>query len=282
MRVSAGAKINLYLEITGRDPSDGYHTLDSLFQEISLADSIDIEPRGDAGDDRVVFSGVQIEGRSTVHRALELFRERFGTVTRYDVRVEKMIPVGAGLGGGSSDAGAILLALAGMHGVEKSELLPVAARIGSDVPFFLYGGLCRVTGKGEKIVPVGRRLENVHFVIVWPGRGVETKWAYSLVKTYADGPVPALSGDNSPWNIAFLKETVYNKFQGLVFRAIKELETAKNELDALVVPECSFMSGSGSSLVFSWSEKDRAREALERIRSRYSWPAFLADPVYRN
>lgn len=282
MKINSTAKINLYLEITGKDPADGYHMLDSLFQEISLSDTLDIEPLAGANSDDVSFGGIAVEGRSTVHKALDGFRALTGAKDFYRVRVQKRIPVGAGLGGGSSNAAFTLLALAKLHGMGRDALLPVATKVGSDVPFFLFGGLCRVSGKGEKIVPLKKKLEDVHFVIVWPGTGVETKWAYSLVKTYGDSTKGDQFMDFSHFNIDFLKKISYNKFQDLVFGSMKELSDAKKELDALLSPECSLMSGSGSSLVFSWSNKGAAESALAKFREKFDWPAFYAGPVYRD
>ena len=150
MQVESRAKINLFLDIVGKDPADGYHFLDSLFQEVTLADSIEIE-ENKIGEDRVVFTGLDISGNTTVHKALSRFKSRFGISRNYNVTVRKKIPAGAGLGGGSSNAAAVLSALAEMNGTGFSELPAIGASIGSDVPFFYTADCAGSREKGKRL-----------------------------------------------------------------------------------------------------------------------------------
>lgn len=278
MKLLSNAKINLYLEVTGKDPSDGYHTLDSLFQEIGWADEIELE---EAGQDEIRFVGAEVAGNTTVHKALAAFKAAYGPTPPVRITVKKNIPMGAGLGGGSSNAAFTLMGLGEMFGVPLSELEPLGRKIGSDVPFFFHGGLCRVGGKGEVIQPLNAKLENVHFLIVYPNISVSTAWAYGLLKDLDSGPkLPDLS-NISRWDVDFLRKIVYNKFQYFVFDHHGTLSQVYRELDKKLDAVFSFMSGSGSSLVFAYDNEEKARIALEILKSEMMYQVCLCGPVYR-
>ncbi len=276
MKILSCAKINLYLDVVGRD-TDGYHFIESLFQEVSLADEIEINP---SESDSISFDGMSVEGDTTVHRALRLFRETFGTRSGYTIRVQKNIPMGAGLGGGSSNAASVLLALAQLEGVEKNRLISLASRIGSDVPFFLWGGMAWVSGKGERILPLLCRLEGVYFLIVYPGIHVSTAWAYSLIHDYHPHADPQNILDSLGGSLDFLRKIVYNKFQPFVFAAREDLARWKATLDRESEAELSFMSGSGSSLVYVYSSAERRDADKQRFSRQRDIQVFSADPVY--
>jgi 4-diphosphocytidyl-2-C-methyl-D-erythritol kinase len=185
VKQAAPAKINLYLHIVGRR-ADGFHDLETLMVPISLGDTLEIdlissgiaftcsEPSLSNGEDNLAV------------RAARLFREEFGLETGVRIHLEKAVPVGAGLGGGSSDAAAVLLALRQLTKIacDDARLAELASRLGSDIPFFIYGkpAICR--GRGEIIEPV--QLKGTYQgLLVHPGFGVSTPWAY---KTYAQNP----------------------------------------------------------------------------------------------
>ncbi|URA10216.1 4-(cytidine 5'-diphospho)-2-C-methyl-D-erythritol kinase [Thermospira aquatica] len=277
MKIFSCAKINLYLDVVGRD-TDGYHFIESLFQEVSLADEIEVNP---SESDFISFDGMLVEGDTTVHKALRLFRESFGTKSGYTIHVKKRIPMGAGLGGGSSNAAAVLSALAVLEGVEKASLFPLASRIGSDVPFFLWGGMAWVSGKGEKITPLSCRLEDVYFLIVYPGIHVSTAWAYSLINDYRPHTHPQNILDSLGGSLDFLRKIVYNKFQPFVFAAREDLARWKAILDRESGAEFSFMSGSGSSLVYVYSSAERRDADRKCFSYQRDIQVFSADPVYR-
>lgn len=277
MIVQSNAKINVFLDITGRDPADGYHYLDSLFQEVSLADTINIEP---SAVDYITYTGMDIKGDTTVHKALRAFRDLTGIRDGYTIRVDKKIPIGAGLGGGSSNAGAVLRYLGRAHGVGLPVLLQAAARVGSDVPFFLYGGMCRVSGKGELVKPLDVRLQDCYFLVVYPDIFISTPWAYSVLEDRSRSrDFPGLE-KVSFLNIDLLNQIVYNKLQVSVFRNKPELEAVYNGICSIVHPELSWMSGSGSSLVFAYRSRGTALQMLEELKRNQSYPAYICEPVY--
>ena len=181
MRAHAFAKINLDLRVL-RKRCDGYHDLSTVMQTISLADELVVELADRPGivlecDD----TDLPVDAGNLAWRAAELFYTRLRTTPRVRIGLEKRIPTRAGLGGGSSDAAAILNMLNCLHGEPfvQSELTGMAAELGSDVPFFIAGGRAVAEGRGERLRPLPAL--PIHALLVVPGFGVETAWAFSKV-----------------------------------------------------------------------------------------------------
>ena len=153
LRAEAPAKINRELRVGARRP-DGFHEIRSRLTTIDLADRLEVE---DAGSLEIACSGIPVPAGDSnlIARAAAALAEELGIVARGRVHLEKRIPVGAGLGGGSADAAVTLLLLSRLWDAPfgVAELARVAARVGSDVPFFLYGGEADVTGRGERVTP---------------------------------------------------------------------------------------------------------------------------------
>jgi len=170
-------KLNLYLRVVGRR-SDGYHELETIFQALDGGDTLTVRPAGEltlACDD----PELPVDGSNLVLKAASALRDFIGRDewgAAFDLR--KRIPSGAGLGGGSSNAAGALLLLNRLWrlGLDRESLAVVAARVGSDVPFFLYGGAAAATGRGEKLRPI--RTSPLCFVILKPAVSVSTPWAY--------------------------------------------------------------------------------------------------------
>jgi 4-diphosphocytidyl-2-C-methyl-D-erythritol kinase len=176
--LKAPAKVNLHLEILGRR-SDGFHEILSLFQAVSLFDRIRLRSLKDTGQVRVRCSLPIPAEENIVTAAVRLFRERSGLRGGVSVSIEKGIPVGAGLGGGSSDAATTLRGLNELFNCPLSEqqLAELALALGSDVPFFLGSPTALVRGRGERIRRVPGR-SDYRMVLVWPGFAVATREAY--------------------------------------------------------------------------------------------------------
>ncbi len=157
-RVEALAKVNLELRVLGRR-SDGYHELRTVFQTVSLADTIDIAFTPARRTAISVTSDVEIPGGNIMERAAALALEAMRTAGRVEMRLTKRIPMGAGLGGGSSDAAAVLLALPVLAGkaLAPAKRMELAAILGSDVPFFLLGGTAVGLGRGTELYPLPDR-----------------------------------------------------------------------------------------------------------------------------
>lgn len=175
----AHAKINLSLEIVGRRP-DGYHDLVSVMQEVSLFDSLSFEP---ATELEFSCSDPDLVGGNLVTQAARLLAHRFGVTQGCCIQLHKRIPAGAGLGGGSSDAAATLVALNRLWDLQlpPSDLSVLAAEIGSDVPFFLTGGTAEVAGRGEYVCPLPS-LPETWYVLVNPGVHVSTRDVFAELR----------------------------------------------------------------------------------------------------
>lgn len=188
LTVRTPAKINLYLEVS-EARADGFHDIDSVFQAISLYDEIDLLPDA-SGEIRLEEAGIDEGKANLVWRAADaLRRHAFGAPDAgpgVRIRLRKQIPHGSGLGGGSSDAAATLVALARLWRLSVSavELAEIGARLGSDVPFFLYGGTARCQGRGEKVTPwhdEADRAPPLHYVLVCPGVHTPTRDVYQAL-----------------------------------------------------------------------------------------------------
>jgi 4-diphosphocytidyl-2-C-methyl-D-erythritol kinase len=170
---SAPAKINLFLHVVGRR-ADGYHLIQSVMQLIDLADEVTIAPRDDG---RIVRDGAVpgvAEADDLAIRAATLLRTEAGIAAGATIGLRKRIPMGGGLGGGSSDAATVLMALNRLWGLDwpRDRLMTLGARLGADVPFFIGGSNAFVEGIGERITPV--TLPQAYYAVVHPGVSVAT------------------------------------------------------------------------------------------------------------
>lgn len=192
LTVLAPAKLNLSLAVLGRR-DDGFHAIESLMVPVSLADTLHVRPRAVAGVGlRVSYAGelargpgavlardVPVDGRNLVVRAVERLAAEAGVTTGLDVDLVKRIPSGAGLGGGSSDAAAVIRAASALWRLDwpSERLAAVGGCIGSDVPWFFSGGPAIASGRGEHIEPV-RGLADLAAVIACPATGLSTAAVY--------------------------------------------------------------------------------------------------------
>jgi 4-diphosphocytidyl-2-C-methyl-D-erythritol kinase len=174
--IQANAKINLTLKILNKRP-DNYHNIKSVFQSIDLADFLLVEKAKNC------FSGAIIcpESENLILKAKNLLEKTVKKELPCRIHLQKVIPISAGLGGGSADAMATLIGLNLLYklGLSRRELSQISIGIGADAPFFLYGGTCEVTGKGEKIKPIKKSVPKF-FVLFRPHTRIETKTMYEL------------------------------------------------------------------------------------------------------
>jgi len=180
--LKAFAKLNLYLEVLGRR-EDGYHDIRSLMVTVDLADTLRVRDARSGISVVVDAAGVPSGQDNLCWEAADALRRRAGIRKGAEVRLVKTIPVAAGMGGGSSDAACVLAGLNALWGagLTEAELADVAAGIGSDVPFFIRGGLQLAEGRGEILTPL-EGLPRAWFVIAAPELAVSSAWAYSAVR----------------------------------------------------------------------------------------------------
>ena len=194
LKLKAFAKVNLVLEVLGRR-ADGYHEIASIMQTVGLCDVLTLEPAGRVS----LQSGLPglPDRDNIILKAAEALGKFTGCSKGAVIKLEKNIPVGAGLGGGSSDAAAVLHGLNRLWQLELTgeQLEAIGAGLGSDVPFFIYGGTCLVGGRGERVTPLPD-LGQVWFVLLRPGMAVlpgKTAALYGMVKPghYTSGGLSA-------------------------------------------------------------------------------------------
>jgi 4-diphosphocytidyl-2-C-methyl-D-erythritol kinase len=254
----APAKINLYLHILGRRP-DGFHELETLMAPISLGDTLDIDliPASSGIEFTCSDPALSDAKDNLATKAARVFLQEFKLATGVRIHLEKAVPVGAGLGGGSSDAAAVLLALRELTGMScaDAKLAELAAQLGSDIPFFIYRTPAVCRGRGELIEPIALT-EKFEGLLVHPGFGVSTPWAY---KTYAQNPSQGAPGRK------FANFTLRNDLEPPAFSKCPWLPTAKNWFQKQPEVLDSLMSGSGSS-VFALTS---STEAAGQLRARF-------------
>ncbi|MGL4561834.1 MAG: 4-(cytidine 5'-diphospho)-2-C-methyl-D-erythritol kinase [Brevinema sp.] len=266
------SKINLFLNITGKDPYDGYHLIESIFCEIPWGDDFVIE---DSEKDQVIFINADIPQQNTVFKTLSLFKEKYDINDHFKISVTKNTPMGAGLGSGSGDAGALLKWLCRRYNIFVLDCLDIAIQVGSDVSFFLYGGNAFVSGKGEKITPLkGQMSQDVHGLIVFPNIHSSTKTAFQQishkigVNTHQEKINFFIK--NHIWGLDNLKKMIYNVFDNELDSINLTLKEIKNYLTYILSPSYIFMTGSGSSFVLlfnSVSDLRKARLSLNQVKS---------------
>ena len=176
MIIKAPAKINLEFEILGKR-EDGYHDIRTVMQSIDLNDYLEIEK-----SEAFSLTGTMVAPprETTIYKAVTVMEETFCRDLPIRVHLDKMIPVSAGMGGGSSNAAAVLYAINELYELKasKEELAGLAASVGADVPFFIVGGKCLCEGFGEKVTPLPPDEEPGYYIIFRPHKRVNTKQAY--------------------------------------------------------------------------------------------------------
>ncbi len=183
----APAKINLFLHVVGRRP-DGYHLLQTVFQFLDLADALTIEARGDGQIRRVGDIAGVAPDADLVVRAAQLLQRQSGSSLGADIGVTKRIPMGGGLGGGSSDAATALIALNELWGLHwpRQRLAELALQLGADVPVFVAGHAAFAEGVGEKLTPV--ELPETPILLLWPRMHAATASVFQHLKLTAFTP----------------------------------------------------------------------------------------------
>lgn len=242
-------KINLGLDILRRR-DDGYHDIDTVMLPIrGLCDSLEIVSACDGEQQsEFSFSGITVDcpcDQNIVVRAWNLMHERYGAGL-VKAHLHKVIPFGAGLGGGSADAAFMLRGLNELFslGLSRAELAAAAAELGSDVPFFIYDDALRCTGRGETMAPADITLAGCWMVIVKPEAAVSTSEAYSGITPFIpDVPLP----DRLAQPVEKWKDDVINAFEATGFERYPELGKIKAALYEAGAIYAS-MSGSGSAL----------------------------------
>jgi len=295
MRIKSFAKINLGLEVLSKR-EDGYHDIKTVFQSVDLFDVLRIARRDDSD---IVLAGsdpsVPWDETNLVYRAARMLQQESGVRRGADIYVEKNIPPGKGLGGGSSNAAMTLWTLSRLWELpeDKAGLLRLAARLGADVPYFLEGGLCLGTGRGDILAPLQERLSRV-CLLVLPSFPIPTARVYGALTAVQriaapEKPSPEgrsveglTSGGKAGKIDAFLRTEelrfLDNELEETIFRLFPQIKGIKSLLQSLG-PELSLVSGSGSAVFGLFRERATAEAALETVGAKHR--AVLVEFVSR-
>lgn len=280
MKIRAPAKVNLYLRIVGKR-RDGYHILDTIMVPVSLYDEIEITRpklgKGGRGELEVICDHPQVPPGpgNLAYRAADLLLREKGIKDPIHIHILKRIPVGGGLGGGSSDAAATIKGLNRLFhlGCKRSEMVSLAASLGADVPFFIYGHPARARGIGEKLepLPVFPRL---WMVILYPGFPVSTRWVYQNLVFKLTKPIENIRINFFGEHPKKLRRLLVNDLEMVTIRRYPRIAFLKERL-LQEGATGAFMSGSGSSVFGIFAAGQKARKAFLCLRKEEGVQAYL-------
>jgi 4-diphosphocytidyl-2-C-methyl-D-erythritol kinase len=274
--ITSYAKVNLTLDVMGKR-LDGFHSVESVMQTISLHDVVQMQIEPQPGI-RISCTAPEIptDARNLAWKAADLILSRFGEGRGVCIGIEKHIPVEAGLGGGSSNAAAVIAGLSRILGLSISvdELCKLAAKVGSDVPFFLKGGTAFVQGRGEEVDTLPD-IKTWNLVVVKPPVGVSTAWCYRRLDEMRDSWLPQKAGtythallvDVEKESCARLPQLLGNDLEPPAFEEHSQIRTIKDEL-LRAGAVGALMCGSGSAVFGLFDTEDHAMVAAHKMASR--------------
>ena len=279
--VRAAAKINLFLDITGKR-SDGYHIVNMVMQSVSLYDEVTVTIEKGDGEINVSCTDESIpcDETNTAYQAVKAFFE-YAQIKPKNVwvKIKKRIPSQAGMAGGSTDAAAVLVALNEMldTGFSQDELAEIAEHIGADVPFCIYGGTMTASGIGTILTPLPEMPE-CYIVVVKPGIKISTKEAYE--KSDSMGyeqcrSVEPMADAICRGDIKAVGKALYNKFEEVV--EVLEIDTIKSYMKKYGA-EGALMTGSGSAIFGIFEEKSDADDCVNELERHFE-NVWLTEPV---
>lgn len=267
MIIKSYAKINIVLNVLGKH-NDRLHEVDMVSLPLELHDSLQISKINDSNS-YVTFANIAIGGddNNLATKALNAFKEKHNIHTNYRIMINKVIPISAGLGGGSSNAAATLKGIAAISKTQttEEELAEIGFKLGSDVPFFVYGKPARVSGGGEIVKPI--KIKNDYYcLIVKPEKGLSTNEMYQKSDSYnlptydVDAVINALeNGDDEA-----LERNIGNALEMPAIATLSEIETIKNKLKSEGL-KIVLMSGSGSSVFALSTDKKLIKNVFKKL-----------------
>lgn len=266
LELSSPAKINLWLRILGRR-EDGFHEVQTRLCKVGVQDTVSLKLT-DAAPGTVSLTcnqaGIPLDEDNLAIKALRVFEQRAGVLRAWKIHLEKRIPHGAGLGGGSSNAAAVLKGCNQLLGspLKQETLLEIAGQIGSDVPCFLLDSTAADgSGRGEKVVPVDFPW-SLPLVLIKPAFPIPTPWAYKKWSVSQELPGVLYARQISPWG------DLVNDLERPVFEKYRLLPALKTWLLSHVSVRVALMSGSGST-VFAITRSDAEAEELANLARQW-------------
>jgi 4-diphosphocytidyl-2-C-methyl-D-erythritol kinase len=277
IKINANAKINLALAVKYKR-EDGFHEVELIYQEIDFHDTLILKKANGikfSTDSEVL----QKESTNLCSVAAELLKDNFN-LPGLDIHLEKRLPIGSGLGGGSSDAAAVLKGGLKLYEIVSSakKINTIAKEIGSDVPFFLIGGSASGFGRGE-ILKSLQISTDYYILLVLPKITISTKWAYknlnlTLTRKNDDYKFRGLTFQNL--ELVNFRSKFYNDFENLVFKSHPQLASVKSKLYESGADYAS-LSGSGSALYGLYTSQSKAEAARNELGRRLN--TYICRPV---
>lgn len=272
MKYFAPAKINLSLDVI-KKREDGYHELKMIMQTISLYDELDIEK-----NDIILLEcnkkNIPVDKRNLVWKAAEEFFKYTKIKGGCKIYINKVIPDGAGLGGGSSDAATVLMVLNKIYetNLTKQELINIGVKIGADVPFFIIGGTCLAEGIGEKLTKIENKT-NPYILVYKPDFSISTKWVYENLnlKCKPQFNINEIIENLRDGDKSFSKK-IFNWLEEVSIHEYPEISNIKSTMKFLGA-DGTLMSGSGSSVFGIFFDEIKAKQAFLKLENNN---AFLA------
>lgn len=294
IKFNTSSKVNLFLDVI-KKREDGFHNIRTVFLEVLLGDTIILEKTNNSNIMEINSNIKELEGKNNLiyNLWIELLK-RFNFKNGVRIYLDKKIPIGTGLGSGSGDAAHTLFELEKLFQVSlsKNEKWNIFSKIGSDIPFFIDGGMQIAEGKGEILKPIFKRGEdlntdsnNIYILVVCPGIRVSTKEAYEKLHIKKDEEknlvknrlqIDKLVKGILTRNKKLIRENLYNKFEENIFVKYEEIKEIKNKLIEYGAIG-SLLSGSGSSVFGIFFDKDLMNEAYNLIKAK-SYKCFMTVP----
>jgi 4-diphosphocytidyl-2-C-methyl-D-erythritol kinase len=267
------AKVNLFLEVLRKRP-DGYHDIETLFEKVALFDIITLRPREKGIKITADSPRLPVGGANLAYRAARALFEKTGFKGGLWIDIKKNIPMAAGLGGGSSNAAAVLRGVNSLFGLglKKAELMGLGRALGADVPFFLEGSsFAAGSSRGDEIAPIYINNINIWHIIIYFNFEVSTKWVYGrlnlkLTRRTNDVKIPVrlLGGNNNIENLGF---SLYNRLEEVTLKRFSLLAVAKAAL--LEEGACgAVMSGSGPAVFGIVKSREEGIAVKDRVQQR--------------
>lgn len=274
--VIAPAKVNLALDVTGKR-EDGYHLIETVFQTISIYDKLTLDLTEENG---IKLSSdahwLPCNEKNLAYKAAKAFTEKTGFGENIAIHISKRIPSQAGMGGGSSDAAAVLSGMNALSGnmLSLSELVSIGAGLGADVPFFLYGGTAYAEGIGEKL-EVLPPLRGLCIVSAKGKGGISTPEAYRRIDALIDPVHPDTQSLKQAIKSGESTNSLW-RYCGNIFEEVTELEDVTDIKNIMIKNGADFacMSGSGSSVFGIFRNYDMARKCRNVLSRKYPFAAL--------
>ena len=275
LTIKSYAKVNIGLQILNERP-DGYHNINTVFQELDFYDTIELNKENNGCEFQSNVNWLRNDSTNLCVLAFEKFLKEYD-VEGISINLVKQIPSGAGLGGGSSNAAAILKGLCHLYSIDPiyEKLSRIALTLGADVPFFLKGGLQIASGIGEQLVEINGSINGVYLLFV-PEFKIDTEWAYKSFKKFLQRPKvevnfsDLLERDKTPF------ELFENDFESIVIPAYPEIAVIKEKLWSCR-PKFVSLSGSGSTVFGIFNDEVFLEKAFSYFNPKYN--TFISSPI---